>query len=104
MLERRKIDAGFTYVWEQARFDPIGHAIVNHIHFEFKDGSRLDKAFTYEWRFWSLPDIQELLREAGFSDVRVYWDTSDEVDVERYRPRARADNQAGWIAYLVAVR
>lgn len=104
MLERRKIDAGFTYVWEQASFDPIGHAIVNHIHFEFKDGSRLDKAFTYEWRFWSLPEIQELLREAGFSDVRVYWDTSDEVDVERYRPRAHADNQAGWIAYLVAVR
>jgi Spermidine synthase len=104
MLERRKIDAGFTYVWEQASFDPIGHAIVNHIHFEFKDGSRLDKAFTYEWRFWSLPEIKELLREAGFSDVRVYWDTSDDNDVERYRPRARADNQAGWIAYLVAVR
>ena len=104
MLERRKIDAGFTYVWEQASFDPIGHAIVNHIHFEFKDGSRLRKAFTYEWRFWSLPEIQELLREAGFSDVRVYWDTSDEVDVERYRPRARADNRPGWIAYLVAVR
>jgi SAM-dependent methyltransferase len=104
MLERRKIDAGFTYVWEQASFDPIGHAIVNHIHFEFKDGSRLDKAFTYEWRFWSLPEIKELLREAGFSDVRVYWDTSDEVDVERYRPRERADNRPGWIAYLVAVR
>jgi len=34
----------------------------------------------------------------------VYWDTSDDNDVERYRPRARADNQAGWIAYLVAVR
>jgi SAM-dependent methyltransferase len=104
MLERRKIDAGFTYVWDQASFDPIGHAIVNHIHFEFKDGSRLDKAFTYEWRFWSLPEIRELLLEAGFSDVRVYWDTSDEVDVERYRPRARADNRPGWIAYLVAVR
>ena len=104
MRERRKIDAGFTYVWDQASFDPIGHAIVNHIHFEFRDGSRLDKAFTYEWRFWSLPEIQELLREAGFSDVRVYWDISDDPDVERYRPRARADNQAGWIAYLVAVR
>jgi catechol 2,3-dioxygenase-like lactoylglutathione lyase family enzyme len=46
----------------------------------------------------------KLLREAGFSDVRVYWDTSDDNDVERYRPRSRADNQAGWIAYLVAVR
>ena len=104
MVERRKIDAGFTYLWEQGSFDPIGHAVVNHIHFEFKDGSRLNKAFTYEWRFWSLPEIQELLREAGFSDVSVYWDISDEEDVERWRPRARADNRAGWIAYLVAVR
>ena len=35
MLERRKIDAGFTYVWDQASCDPIGHAIVNPIHCGF---------------------------------------------------------------------
>jgi cyclopropane fatty-acyl-phospholipid synthase-like methyltransferase len=104
MLESRTISAGFTYVWDQDQFDPIGHSIVNHIHFEFKDGTKLEKAFTYEWRYWTLPEIQELLREAGFSDVRVYWDTSDDNDVERYRVRTRADNQPGWLAYLVAVR
>lgn len=104
MRDSRKIAEGFTYVWDQGQFDPIGHAVVNHIHFEFKDGSKLDKAFTYEWRYWTLPEIQELLREAGFSDVRVYWDISDEDGVERYRVRTRADNRAGWLAYLVAVR
>jgi hypothetical protein len=104
MRDSRKIAEGFTYVWDQGKFDPIGHSVVNHIHFEFKDGSKLEKAFTYEWRYWTLPEIQELLREAGFSDVRVYWDTSDEDGVERYRARTRADNRAGWLAYLVAVR
>lgn len=103
-LERRKIAEGFTYVWEQGTFDPIGHAIVNHIHFEFKDRSKLRKAFTYEWRYWTLPELQEILREAGFSEVRVYWDTSDDDDDESYRIRTRAENQAGWLAYLVASR
>ncbi len=104
MLESRKIPAGFTYVWDQDAFDPIGHEIVNHIHFEFKDGTKLEKAFTYEWRYWTLPEIQEVLTEAGFSDVKVYWDTSEDEEVERYRARLRAENQPGWLAYLVAKR
>lgn len=102
MLESRPIAAGFTYVWDQDAFDPIGHEIVNHIHFEFKDGTKLERAFTYEWRYWTLPELQELLREAGFDDVRVYWDTSPDDEEEKYRPRTRAENQPGWLAYLVA--
>ncbi|MEP6689223.1 MAG: class I SAM-dependent methyltransferase [Gemmatimonadales bacterium] len=35
--ERRKL-VGFTYVWEQARVDPIDHSVVNHISFEFTNG------------------------------------------------------------------
>lgn len=102
MLESRPIAAGFTYVWDQDAFDPIGHEIVNHIHFEFKDGTKLEKAFTYEWRYWTLPELQELLLEAGFDDVRVYWDTSPDDERESYRVRTRAENQPGWLAYLVA--
>ncbi|HEY4158127.1 MAG TPA: class I SAM-dependent methyltransferase, partial [Polyangiaceae bacterium] len=44
MLEPRKVAGGFTYVWDQDTFDPISHAVQNHIHFEFPDGTRLDKA------------------------------------------------------------
>lgn len=102
MLEPRKIDGGFTYVWDQDGFDPISHDILNHIHFEFKDGSKLDRAFSYDWRFWSLPEIQELLHEAGFEHVEVWWDdTADEEDAD-YRPRKHVSNQPGWIAYIVA--
>lgn len=102
MFEPRKISGGFTYVWDQDGFDPISHDVLNHIHFEFKDGSKLDRAFTYDWRFWSLPEIQELLYEAGFEHVEVWWDdTADEEDAN-YRPRKHVSNQPGWIAYIVA--
>jgi len=102
MLEPRAIKGGFTYVWDQDLFDPITHAIMNYIHFEFRDGTKIDKAFTYDWRYWSLPELQELLKEAGFSEVRVYWDASTDDDREDYRPLPRAQNQPGWLAYIVA--
>lgn len=103
MLEPRAIKGGFTYVWDQHSFNPITHEILNHIHFEFQDGSKIDKAFTYDWRYWSLPELTELLTEAGFKDVKVFWDKSTDNDVENYQPSKRADNQPGWLAYIVAV-
>jgi hypothetical protein len=30
--------------------------LVCHIHFDFEDGSRLERAFSYDWRLWSLPE------------------------------------------------
>lgn len=102
MKEHRKIKAGFTYVWDQNSFDAITHDVTNYIHFEFQDGTKLPKAFRYDWRFWSLPELQELLREAGFSKVHVYWDTSTDPTEDKYRERTRAPNQPGWLAYLVA--
>lgn len=104
MLEPRKIAAGFTYVWDQHSFDPITHEVVNHIHFEFKDGTKLEKAFTYEWRYWTLPEIRELLEEAGFSKVRVYWDRAEDEDEEDYQIATFAENQPGWVSYLVALK
>jgi len=104
MLEPRRVKGGFTYVWDQDKFCPITHEIVNHIHFEFKDGTKWDKAFTYEWRYWTLPELRELLDEAGFSKVEVHWDVAPQNDEEDYRPTKRTDNQAGWLAYLVAAK
>lgn len=104
MLEPRRIKGGFTYVWDQDKFCPITHDIENHIHFEFKDGTKWKKAFTYEWRFWTLPELRELLEEAGFAHVDVHWDVAPADDEEDYRPCKRADNQAGWLAYLVAAK
>ncbi|HKX56969.1 MAG TPA: class I SAM-dependent methyltransferase, partial [Xanthomonadales bacterium] len=58
--EPREVD-GFTYIWDQASFNPIDSHMTCHIHFEFTDGSRLEQAFSYHWRLWTLPEIRELL-------------------------------------------
>ena len=62
--EKTKID-GFTYVWEQAEFEPVTGRILCHIHFKFPDGSKLKRAFTYDWRLWTLPELRELLDRSG---------------------------------------
>jgi cyclopropane fatty-acyl-phospholipid synthase-like methyltransferase len=104
MQEPRKIAAGFTYIWDQHSFDPITHEVVNHIHFEFKDGTKLENAFTYEWRYWTLPELRELLLEAGFSQVRIYWDRAEDESEEDYQVSECAENQPGWLSYLVALK
>jgi SAM-dependent methyltransferase len=94
----------FGYEWEQTSFNAVNHRIVNYIHFEFKNGQRMDRAFRYDWRLWTLPELQELLREAGFHDVDVYahgWDKDGDSDDE-YRKVTQFDNEESWLAHLVA--
>ena len=62
--EKTKID-GFTYIWEQAEFEPVTSRILCHIHFKFPDGSKIKRAFTYDWRLWTLPELRELLDRGG---------------------------------------
>ena len=68
-LEEKTKHKGFTYVWEQESYDPVSGHMVCHIHFHFKDGSKMKKAFTYEWRLYGLPELKEILLDAGFSEV-----------------------------------
>lgn len=105
MDEERDLD-GFTYVWDQSHVNPITGDVVNYIHFEFPDGSKINKAFTYEWRFWTLPEIQDILLESGFSRVVVYWEGTDE-DGEgngEWAIDRRGEACAGWVAYIAAVK
>lgn len=97
----------FRYTWHQATYNPITGDMRCHIHFKFNDGTRLKRAFTYEWRMWTLPEIQEILTEAGFAKVTVYWqgwdESGEEADGEFY-PATEAEPDAGWICYIVAER
>jgi SAM-dependent methyltransferase len=62
----------FVYIWEQKPVDAITGKGVRYIHFEFHDGSRLRRAFKYEWRIWSIPELCDTLQEAGYSRIEVY--------------------------------
>lgn len=103
MKEKTKYDH-FTYVWDQAKYYPVTGEMLCHIHFKFPDGSKMKKAFSYDWRLWTLPEILELLQEVGFKNPVVYWEGTDE-DGEGdgvFTPEAKGEADAGWIAYLVA--
>jgi len=109
IIEERPVDtdnAGFTYVWEQADYDPISGDLHCHIHFDFPDGSRLERAFSYDWRLWTLPEIREILDEAGFARITCWWqgwDANEEPD-GLFEPAERADADAGWVCYITAER
>ena len=93
----------FTYIWEQSRYNPISGIAKCHIHFKFKDGSKMMKAFSYEWRVWTLPEIQEMLTEAGFK-ATIYWEQADDdgEGTGEFIAQTEGDADAGWIAYVVA--
>jgi hypothetical protein len=95
----------FTYIWEQAAFNPIDSCMTCNIHFEFPDKSRIENAFSYHWRLWTLPEIREMLYEAGFSKVDIYWEGTDEEKNEGngiYSPSEHGDADPGWVCYIVA--
>jgi len=93
----------FTYIWHQSRYNPITGIARNHIHYKFKDGSKMKNAFTYEWRVWTMPEILDMLTEAGFKPI-VYWEQADEDGEGNgvFIPETEGDADAGWIAYVVA--
>lgn len=94
----------FTYVWDQARYHPVTGDIECHIHFRFPDGSRINRAFTYKWRLWTIPELRELLAEAGFREVTVYWEghVRNGSGNGVFTPEMLGEADAGWVAYLVA--
>ena len=103
VLEEERECDGFTYVWDQDKYNPITGEGLFHIHFKFKDGSRIRKAFSYDWRIWTLPEITEMLAEAGFSPS-VYWEGTGE-DGEgngEFSRTTEGEADRSWIAYVVA--
>ncbi len=105
LKERRTVKAPngtFGYIWDQARFNPIDNQAVCHIHFEFKNGKRWKRAFSYAWRLYSPVEVAEALLAAGFRNVDVLWDFSDDENTSDFRPAKKAPNTAGWLNYVIA--
>ena len=105
ILREREDMGRFTYIWDQADYDPVSGRTTCHIHFTFPDGSRLKNAFSYHWRLWTLPELRELLSEAGFRKHTVWWEGTEPRTGEgngKFAPVERADADTAWVAYIVA--
>lgn len=105
LIEEERPCEGFNYVWDQAQYNPVTNETKCHIHFEFPDGSKIERAFTYDWRLWTLAEIRETLEDAGFDRSKVYWEQTDPRTGEGngiFKPTTTGDVCPGWVAYVVA--
>lgn len=103
MRERRR-ESGFKYVWDQAKFNPIDGMQTAHIHFEFQRGPTMQRAFTYRWRLYSIPEVRDALADAGFARTTVYWEGDDDKGGGNgvFRPQKNGESCPSFIAYVVA--
>lgn len=94
----------FTYVWEQYDYNPVSARMQCAIHFEFEDGSKIEEAFTYDWRIWRLIELRELLLEAGFTRVRVWaeYEDDDGEGIDEYYEADDLDNEGVYWVYISA--
>ena len=103
--EERDVE-DFVYVWEQAKYNPITNETLCHIHFDFADGSRLERAYTYDWRLWTIPEVRECMLMAGFERVDVYWEgvEKDGEGSGEYYITKEEENQETWLVYIVGIK
>lgn len=90
----------FAHEWEQRSFDPATHLVDCRIHFDTPHG-RLDSAFVYDWRMWTVPELVDVLREAGFSTTSILW---QDPRNGTFRERAKGAADPHWLAYVTGRR
>lgn len=94
-----------TYYWECQQFNPITHECTFAIHFKDAKGKKHENVFTYDWRFWMLPELRDLLQEAGFSKTLTYWegDDGDGGGNGEFAPTEVGENCDAFVSYLAAL-
>lgn len=94
----------FTYSWEQVSFNPVDHRLRCRIRFRLGRVGPERVAFRYDWRLWSIPEIRDLLEDAGFSSSDVFvegWDNEAWESNGVFRRTNAFENQEGWLAYVI---
>lgn len=106
--EIRELGGGIQYVWDQREYHPSTGKYFTAIHFRFRDGSIMENAFEYEWRYWTINEIRDVLYEVGFADVSTWLEGTDPEDEEEgdgiYEIDEVGENCQAWLGYLVAAK
>jgi hypothetical protein len=103
--QKRRIHRDLEYFWEQKNFNPLTHEAEFFIHFRYR-GKMHKRVFSYDWRVWTPPELKDLLLEAGFKEVRFFWEGTDARGRGNgvFREvKSRVDSCESWIAYLAAI-
>lgn len=103
--EEETVHKGFSYFWHQESFNPITHEALFHIHFKEKGKAKRRKVFSYDWRLWTLPELQEILLEAGFKNPTVYWEGTESNGVDGngiFSPTVSGEACEAWVCYIIS--
>lgn len=73
-------DGEILYTWDQRDADPLTGMVVNTMSFRLPDGSEVPDAFVYRWRLWSVPEVRDAMREAGFASTEVHTSLGGAID------------------------
>ena len=94
-----------SYFWDCNKYNPISDECLYHIHFKRKN-ILYKEAFSYDWRHWRVREVKEILQDAGFSNVRIYWEgegEDGEGDGEFYESKVE-ENCDSWVAYIAGLK
>eukprot|EP00850_Spirogloea_muscicola_P018133 SM000163S02301 [mRNA] locus=s163:34909:36904:- [translate_table: standard] len=117
VLPEESVQPGGQYTWEQEAFDTLTRMTRISIHFHLIKSKRvMRRAFTYQWRLWTLPEVRECLLEAGFKQVHFWMkdmpdlqgreDVEEQLDADvttRYMEVEHFDQRDAWNAYVVGL-
>jgi len=64
----------------------------------------MKKAFSYSWRLWTLPEIREILDEAGFRNSTVYFEYRDDdgEGLGEWYAESKGEADSAWVANITA--
>jgi hypothetical protein len=104
IVDKSKRD-GFTYFWDQKNFDPYSNEAQFAIHFKYNKKMYKD-VFTYDWRMWTIPEVKEIMLEAGFKSVEVFWEGTNRQGGGSgiFKKIEKGEACLSWIAYVVGVK
>ena len=108
--QRQTVDrsrlGGYTYFWDQKRWEATTGETFCAIHFRLGDGRMKRNVFTYDWRLWTLAETLDLLRETGFEVLQMQNEISNEVGrgTSIHRPVKTIPNWESYVASLFVGR
>lgn len=93
----------FNYYWEQKNFDPINNFAKFEIHFKRPREKKRQAVFSYDWRLWSVPELKDILLDAGFSKIHSYWEQCDKQGEGTgvLKKTFKEESCETWVTYLV---
>lgn len=94
----------FSYFWDQDTYNPLNNHAMFYIHFKRKGEKKRRNVFSYDWRLWSLAELNDLAIDAGFSKVHYYWEGTDKHGEGdgHFTKTTSGEVCEAWVAYFVA--